>query len=326
MPENSKILVTGGGGYIGSHTCKALADCGYMPIAFDNLSTGHRDFVKWGPLEVGDIRDYFRLEEVIKKYRPNAAIHFAASAYVGESVSNPLKYYENNIFGSTVLIKALTSNNINQLVFSSSCATYGIPKVDKINEDCEQKPINPYGFSKFAVEQCLRDVAVSSNLRFVSLRYFNAAGADSDGEIGEKHDPETHLIPLAIKSAMGMGKLKVYGTDFDTPDGSAVRDYTHVSDLASAHLLALQYLEGHGKSTAVNLGTGKGTSVLQVINGVKKIFGNIEYEVDGRREGDPAYLVADSDLAKNLLGWTPKYQSIESILMDAVNWHKKNGF
>lgn len=326
MSTNKTVLVTGGAGYIGSHTCKALAEAGYLPVTFDNLSTGHRDFVQWGPLEVGDIKDYSRLIDVLNKHQPSATIHFAASAYVGESVRNPMKYYQNNIVGSTTLIKALVDKKVSKFVFSSTCATYGTPNVKQISENCEQNPINPYGFTKLVIEQCLKDMAAIDTLKYVSLRYFNAAGADKAGMIGEKHEPETHLIPLAIHSAMGGEELQVFGTDFDTPDGSQVRDYIHVSDLASAHVLALKYLEGKGDSVALNLGTGMGTSVLQVIKALEDVLGEVRSQRGSRREGDPAYLVADPKMAINLLSWSPKYTNIKDILETAVNWHRKNGF
>jgi len=320
------ILVTGGAGYIGSHTCKLLAFAGYEPICFDNLSTGHKESVKWGPLEEGDILDNALFLEVLKKYQPVAVIHFAASAYVGESVLNPLKYYINNVKGTLSVLEAMKITNIDKLVFSSTCATYGTPSVKLIDESCSQNPINPYGQSKLFIEKILFDLSKNAQIRFVSLRYFNAAGADKNGEIGEKHLPETHLIPLAINSAMPNGEpLKLFGTDFNTPDGSAVRDYIHVEDLASGHLLALEHLLKMGDSQYINLGTGKGTSVLQIIDSLKSLGIEVKYTVSQRREGDPAYLVANARKAKTILNWEPSYQNITSILETAIDWHKVNG-
>jgi UDP-arabinose 4-epimerase len=317
------VLVTGGAGYIGSHTCKLLASAGYEPICFDNLSTGHKEFVKWGPLEEGDILDTPLLLKVLKKYQPVAVIHFAASAYVGESVTNPFKYYINNIKGTLSVLEAMKIAKIHKFVFSSTCATYGTPAVKLIDESCPQSPINPYGQSKLFIEKILYDLSNSNQISFVALRYFNAAGADKNGEIGEKHDPETHLIPLAINSSIPNGdSLQLFGTEFDTPDGSAVRDYIHVEDLASGHLLALEYLISAGESQYINLGTGNGTSVLQVLGSLNDLGIKVKYKASPKREGDPAYLVADATKAKIILGWEPKYKNIRDILITAVDWHK----
>jgi UDP-arabinose 4-epimerase len=319
------VLVTGGAGYIGSHTCKLLASAGYEPICFDNLSTGHKEFVKWGPLEEGDILDTPFLLKVLEKYQPVAIIHFAASAYVGESVINPFKYYINNVKGTLSVLEAMKIANIHKFVFSSTCATYGTPAIKLIDESCPQNPINPYGQSKLFIEKMLYDLSNNAEIRFVALRYFNAAGADRNGEIGEKHYPETHLIPLAINSAMPKGEpLQLFGTKFDTPDGSAVRDYIHVEDLASGHLLALEYLLAMGESQYINLGSGKGTSVLEVVAALRGLGINVTYNVCPKREGDPAYLVANAAKAMAILRWQPSYKDFTEILKTAIVWHQKS--
>ena len=319
------ILVTGGAGYIGSHACKLLSAFGYVPVTYDNLSTGHNDFVQWGPLEVGDLQDTYKLSKIMKYYQPSAVIHFAASAYVGESVGNPFKYYLNNVGGTISLLEAMRSQDISKIVFSSSCATYGMPDLKVIGEACPQRPINPYGQSKFMVEKILNDLADLDQIKQVSLRYFNAAGADSDGLIGERHNPETHLIPLAICSGLGGPKLQVFGTDFDTPDGTAVRDYVHVEDLARAHILAVEYLLSGGRSTCINLGAGRGHSVREVIDSLK-ILGQKVVSVDApRRTGDPAYLVSDVSKASAVLMWQPQYTDISDILLSAIKWHHSRG-
>jgi UDP-arabinose 4-epimerase len=320
-----RILVTGGAGYIGSHTCKLLASYGYEPICYDNLSTGHAGFVKWGPFELGDLHDFERLKKVLKTYEPLAVIHFAASAYVEESVTNPIKYYQNNVCGTLSLLAAMRQVAADIIVFSSSCATYGIPEVQFITESYPQLPINPYGQSKLMVERILKDLSACGEIRYMSLRYFNAAGADRDGEIGEKHDPETHLIPLAIRSAIHQTPLNVFGTDFPTLDGTAIRDYIDVEDLARAHLLAVEYLLEDGKSDCINLGTGKGNSVKEIITTLKDLGLNVNDKPAARRACDPACLVADTTKAKTLLGWQTEYINIKDILATAVNWHRHNG-
>ena len=272
MRERS-VLVTGGAGYIGSHACKALARAGYLPIVYDNLSYGHEWAVKWGPFQRGDILDRTRLDEVLAKYRPDAVMHFAAFAYVGESVTDPGKYYRNNVAGSLALLEAMRDFGIPRIVFSSSCATYGLPDRFPISEDAPQRPINPYGASKLMVERMLADFESAHGLVWTALRYFNAAGADADCEIGEEHDPETHLIPLVLDAASGRRPhVTIFGTDYDTPDGTCIRDYIHVTDLAEAHVLALQASEG-GTSAAYNLGNGRGFSVREVINSVERVTG-----------------------------------------------------
>jgi len=320
-----RILVTGGAGYVGAHTCKLLASSGYEPITYDNLSTGHADAVKWGPLITADLHDSQKLIDAFKKYQPLAVIHFAASAYVGESVTNPFKYYENNVGGTISLLGAMRSQNIDKIVFSSTCATYGLPDLKFISEQCPQRPINSYGQSKLMIEKILGDLAAQQQLKHISLRYFNAAGDDKDGQIGERHDPETHLIPLAILSAFGGLELKIFGTDFATPDGTAVRDYIHVEDLGIAHILSIEHLLSGGTSDYINLGTGQGHSVRQIISSLKDLGVKVKSSDAARREGDPDYLVADSSKAKTVLNWRPQYTKIEDILKTAVHWHQQNG-
>ena len=319
------VLVTGGAGYIGSHTCKALAKAGVTPVAFDNLVMGHAEAVKWGPLERGDILDRARLDAVLEKYQPSAVLHFAAYAYVGESVTQPAKYYRNNVGGALTLLEAMRDHGVTQMVFSSSCATYGTPRSMPIGEDHPQNPINPYGASKLMVERMLADFGAAYNLRSVSLRYFNAAGADPDGEIGEDHDPETHLIPLVLKAAAGeRPNITIYGTDYDTPDGTCIRDYVHVTDLAEAHVLAFTALERGCDSSSYNLGTGHGFSVREVIRSAKLVSGrNIPVAEGKRRPGDPARLVADAKRAKGELGWNPQYGDLRQIIATAWNWTLK---
>jgi len=327
MQDTSKptILVTGGAGYIGSHACKALAKAGYLPVTYDNLVYGHRWAVKWGPLEEGDISNRDRLEAVMVKYKPMAVMHFAAYAYVGESVENPSKYYRNNVAGTLTLLETMRNCNIDKIIFSSTCATYGMPKQIPISENHPQNPINPYGRSKLMIEWMLQDFAAAYNLRYVSLRYFNAAGADPDAEIGEDHDPETHLIPLVLYTALGKRDLvEIYGSDYETPDGTCIRDYIHVTDLANAHLLALKYLLDGGNSNAFNLGNGNGFSVKEVIAAALKIAGcDIPCTESKRRAGDPPVLIGSSDRIQKEFGWKPGYQTIKSIIKSAWRWHQK---
>ncbi len=320
----SRILVTGGAGYIGSHTSKSLAANGFEPICYDNLSTGHREFVKWGPLEEGNLHDTNLLVKIMQKYKPAAVIHFAASAYVGESVTDPFKYYQNNVGGTLSLLEAMQKTNIRKIVFSSTCATYGMPNPNHhlIDEDCPQSPINPYGQSKLMIEKILNDLAKQNKISQISLRYFNAAGASKDGEIGEKHDPETHLIPLAIESALKGNLLYIYGSDYPTPDGTAIRDYIHVEDLADAHIRAVETILIKTKSEFINLGTGKGFSVSEIIRALDSLGLHVNFKNTNRREGDPAYLIASANKAMQLLNWKPKYTQIEDILKTAINWHK----
>ncbi len=318
-----KVLVTGGAGYVGSHACKALARAGHEPVVYDNLLRGHRSLVRWGPLEQGDIADAQGLREVIRKHEPEAVMHFAALAYVGESVTAPEIYYRTNVAGSLALLEAMREHGVRSMVFSSSCATYGLPASLPMSEAHPQAPINPYGASKLMVERMLPDYAAAHGLRWISLRYFNAAGADPDGEIGETHDPETHAAPLAIFAALGRtSAFPVFGTDYPTADGSAVRDYVHVADLATAHVAALDYLARGGSSLALNLGTGAGTSVLELVRAVERVAGRpLPVERRPRRSGDPPLLLADARLAAEVLGWRPDYTDINDIVATAWAWH-----
>jgi UDP-arabinose 4-epimerase len=324
MKDTAAILVTGGAGYIGSHACKALALAGYLPVTYDNLATGHEWAVKWGPLERGDILDRGRLNGVIASYRPSAIMHFAAFAYVGESVSDPGKYYRNNVAGSLTLLEAARDHGIDQIVFSSTCATYGIPDRLPITEDTPQGPINPYGASKLMVERMLVDFGAAHGLRSIALRYFNAAGADPANEIGEAHDPETHLIPLVLDAASGRRpNITVFGTDYETSDGTCVRDYIHVTDLADAHLKALGSLVAGSSSAAYNLGSGKGFSVQAVIDAAERVAKlKVPVERGPRRHGDPAELVADSSKARVGLGWQPKLANLSEMIETAWAWHQ----
>jgi UDP-arabinose 4-epimerase len=318
------VLVTGGAGYIGSHACKALAKAGYLPVAYDNLIYGHEWAVKWGPLEKGDVLDRARLDEVMSKYKPAAIMHFAAFAYVGESVEDPGKYYRNNVVGSLTLLEAAREHGIRRFVFSSTCATYGIPSALPIAEETPQTPINPYGTSKLMVERMLGDFDRAHGLRSIALRYFNAAGADPDGETGEDHNPETHLIPLVLDAASGRREaITVYGADYETPDGTCVRDYIHVTDLADAHVKALQKLSAGAPSGAYNLGLGRGFSVREVIATAEQVTGlTVPVVLGERREGDPPQLVSDANMAHKKLGWRPKFVELHDILRTAWNWHQ----
>lgn len=319
------VLVTGGAGYIGSHACKALARAGYTPISYDNFAYGHHWAVRWGPLETGDISDRERLDIVFEKYQPHAVMHFASYTNVGESVRNPQKYYRNNVVGTLTLLEAMHVHGVDKVIFSSTCATYGIPRSMTIAEDHPQKPINPYGVSKLMIEQIMHDFDRAYGLRSICLRYFNAAGADIDGEIGEVHDPETHLIPLLLDVAVGMRPaITVFGNDYETRDGTCIRDYIHVTDLANAHVLALQSLEAGSRSTAYNLANGRGFSVTEVIGTVEAVTKKRVPTIIGtRRRGDPAQLVGDATKAKTELGWFPEYQSLNTIIETAWRWHSK---
>ena len=316
------MLVTGGAGYVGSHTCKALFNAGFLPVVYDSLERGHSWAVQWGPLEVGNLHDRKRLDEVLREYKPVAVVHFAAYAYVGESVLKPGKYYWNNVAGSLSLLNALLDADIKKLVFSSTCSTFGIPDSIPISENHPQRPINPYGASKLMVERILADFDKTHGMKSISLRYFNAAGADPDVEIGEAHEPETHLVPLALIAARGEGSsLTVFGTDYPTADGTCVRDYVHVSDLADAHVLALKYLDAGGSTISLNLGTGKGWSVTEVIKAAEDVTGQpISFSIGQRRLGDPPILVADPTSAMQILGWKPKYPHIETQIEHAWKW------
>lgn len=320
-----RVLVTGGAGYIGSHTLKALHQAGCETITYDSLVTGHRDAVRWGEFELGDIRDSARLDAVLTSHRPEIVVHFAASAYVGESVVEPAKYYENNIAGTMSLLNAMRRNDVSRIVFSSTCATYGIPAQLPISEEMPQAPINPYGFTKLAVERMLGDYGRAYGVSWVALRYFNAAGCDPEGELGERHDPETHAIPLAIRAAMGVGPdFSVFGTDYPTPDGSALRDYIHVADLADAHLKAIAYLARGGESAAFNLATGRGVSVVELVEAAGKAVGRpVPVAYGPRRAGDPPALYASATRARSHLGWSPRFVDIDEIVATAAAWFKR---
>lgn len=322
LPKTS-ILVTGGAGYIGSHTCKALFLAGYNPIVFDNFYRGHKYAVKWGKFIQGDLTDAKAIHDVIHEYRPAAIMHFAALAYVAESLTNPSKYYHNNIVGSYNLLEAARKENVDNIVFSSTCATYGIPAAIPILEQHPQDPINPYGATKLAVERMLKDYEFAYGIRSIILRYFNAAGADPDEEIGEDHMPESHLIPLLLDVAAGrLPYITIFGTDYDTVDGTCVRDYVHVADLAKAHVKALDILMGGGKSDSFNLGYGRGLSVRELVEIVAKITGKTVPVVEGqRRDGDPPVLVSATYKARNKLCWEPVYNDINVIVRHAWQWH-----
>ena len=315
-----RVLVTGGAGYIGSHTCKLLAAAGIEPVAYDNLVTGHLSAVRWGPFVEGDILDTEHLTRTLQECKPDAVVHFAAFAYVGESVAEPAKYYWNNVVGSLSLLEACRRSGTMNLVFSSSCATYGVPDELPIKETAPQRPISPYGRSKLMVEQILEDYAAAYGLRYVSLRYFNASGADPDGELGEKHDPETHLIPRALLSASGaLAHLSIYGDDHETGDGTCVRDYVHVMDLARAHLLAVRHLQAEGGNLNINLGSGKGISVRQVLETIGRVTRRtVPVVVEPKRPGDPPILYADPSLARDLLGFATELSDIDTIVRTAA--------
>ena len=319
------ILIVGGAGYIGSHLNKEINKKGIETVIFDNLSYGHRDFVKWGAFENGNLGNIDDIRAVFKKYPIEAVMHFAAFTYVGESVEDPQKYYTNNVKNTLNLLQVMLEENVKYFVFSSTCATYGNPVEIPITESHPQNPINPYGKGKLMVETILKDYSDAYGLKYASLRYFNAAGADPDGEVGELHDPETHLIPLILDVAAGRREdIKIFGTDYDTPDGTCIRDYIHVTDLAEAHILALEYLQNGGESDFFNLGNGNGFSVKEVIETAEKITGKDIKAVEAeRRAGDPPILVGSSTKAKETLNWNPKYDELSKIIETAWNWHKK---
>lgn len=322
------ILVCGGAGYIGSHINKELHKEGYETVVFDSLIYGHKEAVKWGKFVRGDLADRDALERVFRENDIEAVFHFAAFAYVGESVKEPEKYYFNNVANTLNLLSVMRDYGCKKIIFSSTCATYGEPEKVPITEDMPQRPINPYGATKLMVERIFKDYHEAYGIEFVVLRYFNAAGADPEGEIGESHDPETHIIPLVLDAAGGQRPdVKVFGTDYDTPDGSCVRDYIHVTDLAKAHLLALHHLEKGGDSDFFNLGNSRGTSVLEVINSVRRVTGkDFKTILTDRRPGDPAKLVGSPDKAINILGWNPQYADIDTIVEHAWKWHEKKEY
>ena len=324
------ILVVGGAGYIGSHMCKRLTKHGYLPIVLDNLSRGHEKAVKWGPFIEGSISDRNILKRVFSEHRIDAVMHYAAYCYVGESVTDPSMYYQNNLADTIGLLSEMVEAEVKKIVFSSSCAVYGEPEEIPITENHPQNPVNPYGRTKYMVEQVLDDFKYAYGVEFVSLRYFNAAGADPEGELGEDHNPETHLIPLAIQAALGKREeIRIYGNDYPTHDGTCIRDFIHVEDLAESHLLALKRLLNEKGGGTYNLGNGQGYSVREVIDITRRITGKpIRDRVVDRRDGDPAVLVGSSDKAKNELGWNPRFPDLESIVETAWHWHQNhpNGY
>ena len=319
---SSTVLVAGGAGYVGSHVCLALSQAGFTPVVYDNLSNGHAAFVQWGELETGDIRDRARLDAVIARHKPVAVLHFAALIEVGESVKEPGRFYENNVAGAITLIEAARRGGIEVMVFSSTCATYGDPVRLPMDETHPQAPLNPYGRSKLMVEQALADYSAYVGFRSVCLRYFNAAGADEEGRIGERHYPETHAIPLALQTALGQRQgFKLFGDDYDTRDGTAVRDYIHVMDLADAHVRALNYLLQGGETTVFNLGTGTGTTVKELIDTIRRTTNQpFPVETTPRRAGDAPCLVADNNRAREVLGWAPT-RTLDDIVRTAWRWH-----
>jgi UDP-glucose-4-epimerase GalE len=322
------VLVTGGAGYIGSHACKALAKAGYTPVAYDNLIYGHKEAVRWGPFVEADLADKETLQATLRKHDIAAVMHFAAFAYVGESMEKPQLYFRNNVVNTLTLLDAMLEAGIKATVFSSTCATYGTPDTVPITEAEPQKPVNPYGETKLMIERALHWYGQAHGSRYVALRYFNASGADPEGETGESHDPETHLIPLILDAALGRrAQIDIYGIDYPTPDGSAIRDYIHVQDLADAHVKAIDYLMRGGDSIALNLGTGQGHSVREVIAAAERVTGRrIPRREVGRRAGDPPALVADPRRAKDVLGWRPVMSDLDSIIKTAWAWHcRDNG-
>lgn len=318
------VLVVGGAGYIGSHTCLALSERGYSPVVYDNFSSGHPEFVKWGQVEEGDIRDRDRIRDVLRRHKPIAALHFAGLIEVEQSFKEPEAFYDVNVSGALTLLGALIEADIRSFVFSSTCATYGMPTALPLDEQHSQEPINPYGRTKFLLEQALWDYASCNRMRSVMLRYFNAAGADFDARIGEWHSPETHAIPLAIDAALGRrSSFSIYGSDYASRDGTCIRDYIHVNDLADAHVKAVEYLLNGGETTAINLGTGTGTSVKELIGAIEAVSGRpLPVARAERRPGDPPILVASNQKARILLGWQPRY-GIEDIVHSAWNWHSR---
>jgi UDP-glucose 4-epimerase len=321
----TNILVTGGAGYIGSHCCKELQRRGFHPIVLDNLVYGHRENLKWGDFCEGDLSNPDDLNKCFKKFKVDAIMHFAAYAYVGESVTDPMKYYGNNVRNTIHLLDAALKFNVNNFVFSSTCATYGNPESIPLDENHPRNPINPYGKTKKIIEDILTDCASAYGFKFISLRYFNAAGADPQGETGEKHIPETHLIPLVLDVAAGKSEaIRVFGNDYATPDGTCIRDYIHVNDLAAAHILALERLLDGGSSDVFNLGQGQGFSVKEVIEQAARITGKtIPLIETDRREGDPPVLIASNEKAVQQLGWQPEFSNLEDIIQTAWRWHQK---
>lgn len=322
---SQSVLVTGGAGYIGSHACKALALAGYTPVTYDNLSRGHRHAVRWGPLVEGDVADRRAVAAAFKAHRVSSVMHFAAFAYVGESGTDPALYYRNNVSGTLALLDAMREAGVDRIVFSSTCATYGLPEAIPIGEATPQRPVNAYGETKLAIERALYWYGEAYGLRSMALRYFNAAGCDREGEIGEEHAPETHLIPLTLRAALGSGPpVSIFGTDYPTPDGTAIRDYIHVEDLARAHVRALDHLARGGKSAAANLATGHGYSVREIVAAVAKAVGQeVPQREAPRRPGDPPVLIADPRLAHSLLGWRAECSDLDTIIGSALAWERR---
>jgi UDP-glucose-4-epimerase GalE len=317
---NPIVLVAGGAGFVGSHTCKALAGAGFLPVVYDDLSNGVRDAVRWGPLEVGALDDEPRLTAVLETHKPAAVLHFASFIEAGESVREPDRFYRNNVAGSLTLLQAMRRCRIDRIVFSSTAAVYGNPQHIPIREDHPLQPVNPYGRTKLMVEQILADLAAAQGLRYAALRYFNAAGADPDGQLAENHHPETHLIPLVLQAAFGQRpEISVFGTDYDTPDGTCIRDYVHVADLADAHVLAVRRLLAGGDSLIANLGTGRGHSVNEVIETVRAVTGRpVSVRFAPRRPGDPARLVAEAERARRELAWRPAWPDLSDQVAHAA--------
>lgn len=319
------VLVTGGAGYVGAHACAALAEAGFAPVVYDDLSRGHRDAVLWGPLIEGDVRDAESLAAALRSSGARAVLHFAAKAEVGESAQDPALYYDVNVGGAVALARAARATGVDALIFSSTCAVYGMPERMPIAEEAAYRPINPYGASKMAAERVFEDCGAAFGLRTIRLHYFNAAGADPEARIGERHDPETHLIPLALRAAMpGTFSLKIMGEDYPTPDGSAIRDYVHVMDLADAHVLALKRLLAGGDGGVFNLGVGRGFSVKEVVSSVERVTGSpVRQESAPRRPGDPPELVSAPGKAESELGWRPARTELDDIVRDAYAWEQK---
>lgn len=318
------VLVTGGAGYIGAHACKTLARAGFLPVTYDNLSSGNESSVKWGPFEMGDVRDKHRLSMVMKQYQPKAIMHFAALIQVGDSVRNPYEYYDNNVVGSFCLLEAARDNDIRHLVFSSTAAVYGTPVADSVSESHPLSPINPYGHTKLAMENMIRDYAEAYGLSYAILRYFNAAGADVEGEAGTAYKVDTHIIPLLMRVASGqLDEIKIFGADYHSADGTAVRDYIHVQDLAEAHLYALRHIQETNERLVLNLGTSEGCSVQEVITMARRVTGHpIPARLTDRRPGDPDKLVADAGMARSVLGWRPSRSDLHTIMSTAWQWQQ----
>lgn len=319
-----RVLVTGGAGYIGSHVCKALSRCGVEPIVCDDLSTGHEWAVQWGPLEKCDVANTTSLAAILKKYRPDAVLHFAAKSLVGESMRDPSKYFQSNVCGTTSLLQAMLDAEVGKIVFSSSCAVYGEPSIVPIDETELIAPLSPYGDAKYMAETIIRRFCEAHGMTAISLRYFNAAGADFEAEIGEYHDPETHLIPLVLEAAARCSNITIFGEDYETRDGTCIRDYIHVSDLADAHVRALILMEKFQGFEYFNLGNGSGYSVREIIETARRVTGRpIEEIVTARRKGDPPVLICDASKARAALNWTPQVTDLDNIVSSAWRWHEK---